>query len=167
MLVGYCTFHRFTLSAQLEPHPLPLPVHTTDIRQEPTQFWLDTLGITEVFNSPELIQDLAAFADERQVLGDIAYINNDYLDEVTGSQSILFLRLSAAADFYSTNATLMKHPPPVNVDIILDPYLFNVLPRSLLPTAGYILVLAIVGWYVSGAIWKWLLSVSEPKPHVD
>jgi len=40
----------------------------------------------------------------------------------------------------------MRNPPPVLVDIILDPFLFNVLPRSLLPTLGYIVVVAVVAY---------------------
>ena len=43
----------------------------------------------------------------------------------------------------------MKNPPPVLVDLILDPYLFNVLPRSLVPTVGYIVVISIVTWFVA------------------
>ncbi len=31
--------------------------------------------------------------------------------------SILFLRISSAADYFSTNETLMRNVPPVHVDI--------------------------------------------------
>jgi hypothetical protein len=34
----------------------------------------------------------------------------------------------------------MRHPQPVDVDIILDPYLANIFPASLLPTAIYIVL---------------------------
>jgi len=60
--------------------------------------------------------------------------------------SVLFLEVLAAADFFTTNTTLMQNPPPVNVDIILDPFIFNILPRSLLPTIGYIVVVAVVSF---------------------
>jgi hypothetical protein len=63
--------------------------------------------------------------------------------------SLLFLRIHAVADYYTRNETLMKHVPPVFVDIILDPYVFNVFPRSLVPTAAYIIILAIGGWYLA------------------
>lgn len=36
----------------------------------------------------------------------------------------------------------MQNVPPVAVDVILDPFLFNVFPRSLLATGGYIIVIA-------------------------
>lgn len=47
----------------------------------------------------------------------------------------------------------MENVPPVHVDIILDPFIFNVFPRSLLPTAAYILTLAVVSWVISRFIW--------------
>ena len=46
---------------------------------------------------------------------------------------MLFLRVRAAADFFTTNKELMSSPPPVDVDLILDPYVSNVFPRSLGP----------------------------------
>lgn len=38
----------------------------------------------------------------------------------------------------------MKTVPAVAVDVILDPFLLNVFPRSLVPTAGWICVVTIV-----------------------
>lgn len=43
----------------------------------------------------------------------------------------------------------MRNPPPVLVDIILDPFLFNILPRSLLPTVGYIIVVAVAAYFAA------------------
>jgi hypothetical protein len=54
----------------------------------------------------------------------------------------------------------MTDVPPVLVDIILDPYLWNVFPKSLLPTAGYLAVVAVVAWFVSDAIGKYLRAVA-------
>jgi hypothetical protein len=48
----------------------------------------------------------------------------------------------------------MKDPPPVLVDLILDPYLYNVLPQSLVPTVGYLVVVGVVSWFVA----KWVAS---------
>ena len=69
--------------------------------------------------------------------------------------SILLLRVQAAADYFTDNADLMKKPPPVLVDLILDPFLFNVLPRSLLPTIGYILAVTGATWFVA----RWAASL--------
>jgi len=66
--------------------------------------------------------------------------NSKVHDEVS---STLFLRVFAAADYFTTNKTLMEQVPPVYVDIILDPFIFNIFPRSLVPTAAYIMLIAI------------------------
>lgn len=46
----------------------------------------------------------------------------------------------------------MKNVPPVSVDLILDPFLWNVFPRSLVPTAIWIVVVAVVAGFVA----KWV-----------
>lgn len=43
----------------------------------------------------------------------------------------------------------MQNPPPVLVDIILDPFLFNLIPRSLLPTIGIIIAVAISSYFIA------------------
>ncbi|EED15132.1 conserved hypothetical protein [Talaromyces stipitatus ATCC 10500] len=68
------------------------------------------------------------------------------------AESVLFLRIWAAADYYTTNATLMANVPPVMVDIILDPFLWNVFPRSLIPTASYTVVIAVIAYFVGGVL---------------
>lgn len=76
--------------------------------------------------------------------------------------------MQSAADFFTTNATLMQNPPQVDVDIILDPYVANIFPQSLLPTAAYILVLAVIAFFVSDKLWR---VASPPAPtvkgHID
>jgi hypothetical protein len=59
------------------------------------------------------------------------------------------------------NKTLMGHVPPVFVDIILDPYIFNVFPQSLVPTAAYIVLLAIGSWYLSKYISQWFQNLAQ------
>lgn len=78
---------------------------------------------------------------------------------------MLFLRVRAAADFFTTNKALMSNPPAVDVDLILDPYVFNFVPRSLGPTAAYIIALAGVAWFVSGRISRFLRSDTTTKSH--
>lgn len=69
----------------------------------------------------------------------------------------------AAADYFTDNAELMMNPPSVLVDLILDPFLLNVLPRSLLPTSGYIVVVAIVTWIVARWTASYLGSITRPQ----
>jgi hypothetical protein len=79
----------------------------------------------------------------------------------------LFLRVRAAADFFTTDKELMSSPPSVDVDLILDPFVFNVFPRSLGPTAAYIIVLACGAWIVSGRVWRFLRSEATIKPRQE
>jgi len=55
----------------------------------------------------------------------------------------------------------MENVPPVYVDIILDPYLMNVFPKSLMPTAIYIVVLAVGAWILGKWVSTWLLDVQK------
>jgi hypothetical protein len=48
----------------------------------------------------------------------------------------------------------MRDVPPVAVDVILDPFLWNVFPRSLVPTAGWIVVVAVL----AGVVGRWVVA---------
>ncbi|KAI6909777.1 hypothetical protein KC318_g16819 [Hortaea werneckii] len=129
---------------------------------QPTAFTIDTFGTQQVFDNPELIQSLAAFSENvgiDQANTGVGRVHSKH------RASVLFLRVQAAADFFSTNKTLMLHPPPVDVDIILDPYRVNIFPQSLTLTAGYIVLLAGGAWWLSAAIWKELFP--GRKQHLE
>ncbi|KEQ76829.1 hypothetical protein M436DRAFT_69769 [Aureobasidium namibiae CBS 147.97] len=133
---------------------------------QPTDFFLDTFEATTVFDTTKLLQDLSAYAEERQnilPLDDIEGLGGS----TTANRSILFLRIQSAASFYTTDKALMQDPPPVYVDIILDPYLWNIFPQSLLPTAAYILILAVASWFLSGFAWSKLQVFVHKKQHSD
>jgi hypothetical protein len=130
--------------------------------QQPTEFWLDVYPIAEVFDTPELIQNLAEYAGKADRTRPEPLPSSSWSKE-----SLLFLHVRAAADFFTTNKELMSNPPPVNLDIILDPYVFNIFPKSLGPTAAYIGVLAVAAWFISGFIWRFLRSDSTDKFHKD
>lgn len=134
---------------------------------QPTAFRLETFSIATVFDTPELVQGLAAYSDDQRRaidLQDFPIVGNKGEQET--HESLLFLRVQAAADFFSSNRTLMHHPPDVDIDLILDPYLGNIFPKSLVPTALYTVGLAVGGWWISGIFWKRLFS-DEAKPHTD
>jgi len=81
--------------------------------------------------------------------------------------SVLFLRVQAAADYYTMNQTLMQEVPPVYVDIILDPFIMNIVPRSLIPTAAYIIVLAIGSWFLAKSVNRWIQLFSRDKTEIQ
>lgn len=132
--------------------------------QQPTEFWIDLYNLTHVFDTPRLIQSLASFSEQRQASQSEPREQREGSDKASGT--ILFLHIRSAADYFTTNKTLMLQPPAVDVDLILDPYLANIFPASLVPTAIYIVVLAIFSYFLSGVIWTWL-QPSKLKQHAD
>lgn len=46
----------------------------------------------------------------------------------------------------------MQRPEPVLADVILDPFLLNVLPRTLLPTVGYVVLVAAASWVLASRL---------------
>ena len=142
--------------------------------QQPTAFSLQTFTLQEVFDDTELIGSLSAYAYarqaeiddlERQKLAARRAISSPASADLAETRaSVLFLRIFAAADYYTLDQNLMENVPPVLVDIILDPYLLNIFPKSLLATAGYILVVAVASWFVSAYVWRlmlWLMTSSD------
>jgi hypothetical protein len=126
---------------------------------QPTEFWLYTHEMQTTFETPELISSLSLYSSSRHKT-----VSSDKLEDARSrarsrkrssfATTFLFLQIHAAADYYSLNKTLMENVPPVHVDIILDPYLLNILPQSLLPTVAYILVVAVIGWFAAGLIYR-------------
>lgn len=114
--------------------------------------------MSEVFATPELIASLSTYSESRQ--GIPSEPQNVKSTEREAKASVLFLRIIAAADYYTTNKTLMQDVPPVDVDIILDRFLLNVLPQSLLPTGAYLIILAIIAWFLANYIWHILSKVA-------
>jgi hypothetical protein len=55
-----------------------------------------------------------------------------------------------------------------NFDIVLDPFIFNILPKSLVPTVIYITILAIFSWFLSRHIYTWLAEIAQQdKAHTE
>ena len=128
---------------------------------QPTSFWLDTFTISETFETPELISSLSSYAYIRRRQLSMAEVNHISTSRykrkpAIRETSLLFLRIQAAADYFSLNKTLMEHVPPVHVDLILDAYLLNIFPQSLVPTAGYIAVIAVIAFFLSRIIYQQL-----------
>jgi hypothetical protein len=79
--------------------------------------------------------------------------------EETKGVSRIYLRLVASPAFLSYKTELMESPPPVEFDLstlllfclliqVLDLLVFGVIPESLLPIIAYIIVVALLGWFV-------------------
>lgn len=82
-------------------------------QQQPTAFTLDTFTLSEVFDTPELVASLASFSERRDSIS----AGQKPAARDPRSASVLFLRVIAAADYFTTNKTLMREVPPVHADI--------------------------------------------------
>ncbi|VUC23890.1 unnamed protein product [Clonostachys rosea] len=134
---------------------------------EPTNFALDVFELNTVWETPELIQSLAEYATSR------LYDEEDLkprvyrpAQEEAGERksSVLLVRIHAVADYFTRDQELMRTPPPVLVDLTLDPFLYNILPRSLLPTLGYIACFSIITWFVARWVATSLRSFAGDAP---
>ncbi|KAF2223211.1 hypothetical protein BDZ85DRAFT_218838 [Elsinoe ampelina] len=134
---------------------------------QPTAWDMDVFTLKETMETPELIQSLAMSAEERTTSRGPQDVDQTKIN-IQSPQSLLFLRLSGAADYFTLKKDLMTNPKPVKIDIILDPYTFNVFPRSLISTAGYIVVVAVAGFFVSNFVWSRLSeSADSEKEHKE
>lgn len=73
--------------------------------------------LIEVFNTPSLITELANYTEMRRLDDDADVETAPPSELLNGDLSLLFLRVNAAADYFTTNVKLMKDPPPVDVDL--------------------------------------------------
>ncbi|EKJ73403.1 hypothetical protein NXS19_000772 [Fusarium pseudograminearum] len=127
---------------------------------QPTGFVLNVFELDTVWETPELIQSLAGYAFSRQDDGTELHEELPQPGERERKASLLLLQIKASADYFTDDEALMKDPPAVLVDLILDPYLFNIVPRSLVPTAGYIVVLAVVSWFIARSVASRLQAIA-------
>lgn len=136
--------------------------YTQSCIQQPTAFHLETFSLDHVFETPELITSLYNHSMSRQTSASSSSSpsTSKSIKQTERQSSILFLRLSAAAEYFTMNSTLMNHPEPVLADIILDPFLFNILPRTLVPTVGFVVFVALVSWILGVKVVRpWLTAL--------
>ncbi len=84
--------------------------------KQPTSFSLDIFTLDEVFNTPSIVTSLAVYSESRPAFPSVIKIPRPASKGIDPI-SILFLRVEAAADYFTNNKTLMQNVPPVNVDI--------------------------------------------------
>lgn len=138
---------------------------------------LDVLELPTVWATPELIGSLAKYSQTRQPAQTPDAEQTPRVHASSSSpgvdgdgkereSSLLFLRVLAAADYFTADEALMREVPPVHVDIILDPFVLNVLPRSLVPTAMYVVVVAVGAWFLARGIASLVVGITrggDPK----
>ena len=88
----------------------------SDFNQQPTAFDLSTFTADDIFHTDGLMTELNAYATLQQ--GPPCAVNPDPRHlKTTLSYITIVLRVYAAADFYSSNSTLMSNPPDVLIDL--------------------------------------------------
>ena len=141
-----------------------------DSSQQPTSFWLFTHSVNKVFETPELLMSLSAYSyarHERLTAVDRQSLQLRKPDFIATDSTFLFLQIFAAADYFSLNETLMKTVPPVAADVILDPYVLNILPKSLVPIGLYLLLIATGSWFLSVWIFRLLANPVDGRPRKE
>jgi hypothetical protein len=128
---------------------------------------LDVYELDTVWSTPDLIQSLAAYSYSRQSDQDTQPGKPNVKRPEEHAASLMLLRIYAAADYFTDNVSLMQSPPPVLADVILDPFLFNIVPTSLLPTAAYLIIVALASWFVARNIATWLQSIATAPDGED
>ncbi len=138
--------------------------------QQPTAFAVDTFPLATVQDSPDLMASLHAYSASRQSQASPTPESSSSSSRSREREevSMLLLRILAAADYFTTDAALMSNVPPVDVDIILDPFLLNALPRSLAGTVCYIVIVAVVAFFLARRTASWIqgLAASNGGPAV-
>ncbi|KAL4952220.1 hypothetical protein BDW69DRAFT_24697 [Aspergillus filifer] len=120
---------------------------------QPTSFELKTYTLPCILEDPSLLSAISLYSSRLAVPpeGTTDPTSDPKETPAPTSDSVLLLRISAAADYFSLDKELMQNVPPVLADVILDPFLMNVFPRSLVPTAGWTVVVA--GFAIVVARW--------------
>ena len=125
--------------------------------QQPTAFTVEVFDLATVATTAELLASLDSF------LGRLGTQPKPPGASSSAPSTTSLLRIVAAADFVAADRSAMRpgSVPPVLTDIILDPYLFNVLPRSLVPIVAAILAVAgVSAWLARRVILPGLQAVA-------
>ncbi|PHH51520.1 hypothetical protein CFIMG_008702RA00001 [Ceratocystis fimbriata CBS 114723] len=131
---------------------------------DPTNFAVTAYDLPTVFSTPALISSLADYANTLPPTSSPASPSTD-----ERSASVMFLRISAAADYVTSSAISSANRDPVLVlaDVILDPFVYNIVPRSLLPTIAYLAIVAPLTLLLGRALAVWMMGcaaeVNEEK----
>lgn len=148
------------------------------IEQQPTSFTLSTYTMEEITSDKAALAAISRFSNARlaslpEPQRKLAQSHQSTQTSKRSQQSqdenmsVLFLRVDTVADYFTLSEPLMQTVPPVPVDLILDPFLGNVFPRSLVSTACWGLVVAAVAVGISRWVVKEIGRVVLQEMRVD
>lgn len=132
---------------------------------------MDVFELDTVLHRPELMSSLVAYSNSIQVYEDSGQahksrgrrqpLSSGSGEGVEPPVSMLFLRVLAAAQYFSDDPVRMASAEPLFVDLILDPYVLNVIPLSLVPAAVYITITAIMAFFVARQFRIWVREATS------
>ncbi|KAI4193000.1 MAG: hypothetical protein LQ348_002995 [Seirophora lacunosa] len=180
ILIGQSLWTFFACAnANVEKRIFLAPAETTILHNQLNldQLQLDTLTPTQPVLRSQLT---AAFPTESKPQGPTSWFLLDSLNQHQRYElRVCWLAtIDTAADYFTSNTTLMRDVSLVDVDIsmpdpspknftkltqraVLDPYHLNIYPKSLVPIGLHLAIIAILAWHLSKAIWSLLDRASR------
>lgn len=158
MKLGFAGWPRYISPCIQTPSCTSVQVYKLTGNKQPTAFTLSTYTLEQVTSDKATLASISRFSNARlaSLPGTGAGSTSRRNSHSKGSkrnqengETALFLRIDAVADYFSLSEQLMQSVPPVTVDLVLDPFLGNVFPRSLVSTACWGLAVAAVAVGVS------------------
>ncbi|CCU82443.1 unnamed protein product [Blumeria hordei] len=132
---------------------------------QPTMFRIKTHEFHRESDIPKLVTEMMKSGDVGSSDPQVKFFHTNLTSSIALDQDIelstVLLQLDAAADYYTWNKELMQEVPHVRVDIIVDPYIFNIFPQSLLLTMVYISLLFVGSCIFSTIVVGMLESISR------
>ncbi|CUS09982.1 unnamed protein product [Tuber aestivum] len=125
----------------------------------PTDFTLNIYTASQLLDNPSLFANMTAYAFHRLSLSPIS----ELYAPSAAPRSVLYLDIQAKAGYYTHEKPRMESPDPVEVEIILDPFILNVLPESLLPTVVMIVLITLFAFWASGRVYNALRNIASLK----
>ncbi|PWW72681.1 hypothetical protein C7212DRAFT_226101, partial [Tuber magnatum] len=118
---------------------------------------LNIYTASQLLDKPPLLANMTAYSSRQLSLSPI----NELSVPSTAPRSVLYLVIQAKADYYTHEKHRMETPDPVEVEIILDPFILNVLPESLLPIVITIVLIALSAFWASGRVYNALRNIAS------
>lgn len=85
--------------------------------QQPTSFSIHSFSAVELLERPEVAKQITLYSQSRQTIVDRPIIPSAPTPSKGREPTSLFLRVDAAANYHTTNQTLMQAVAPVKVDL--------------------------------------------------
>ncbi|PUU73726.1 hypothetical protein B9Z19DRAFT_1094467 [Tuber borchii] len=125
----------------------------------PTDLTLNIYTASQLLDKPSLLANMTAYATHQLPPSPV----NKLSCPSAAPRSVLYLNIRAKAGYYTHEKHRMETPDPVRVEIVLDPFILNALPESLLPIAVTIILTALSAFWLSGRVYNILRNIASLK----